>query len=156
MLKINIISVGKNKDNWVDEAISHYSKLLKKHAILTFDFIHGKKLSKNLSENELSNLEAELIKPRLKFKYHIALSDAGKSYDSKQFSKWLNTLPNNCLGSCDFIIGGIYGLDKSFLKTCHEIISLSPMTMSHQLIRPVLLEQLYRGFSILSGSKYHK
>lgn len=156
MLKINIISIGKNKDNWVDEAISHYSKLLKKYADLTFDFIPGKKLSKNLSELELSALEAELIKPRLKSRYQIALSDSGKTYNSKQFSKWLSILPNNSFGSCDFIIGGIYGLDKSFLKSCHEILSLSPMTMSHQIVRPVLLEQLYRGFSILSGSKYHK
>ncbi len=156
MLKINIISIGKNKDQWVDEAISHYSKLLQKYTVLTFDFIPGKKLSKNLSELELSALEADLIKPRLKSRYQIALSDSGKPYNSIQFSKCLSTLPNNCFGSCDFIIGGIYGLDKSFLKSCHEIISLSPMTMSHQIIRPVLLEQLYRGFSILSGSKYHK
>ncbi len=156
MLKINIISIGKNKDQWVDDAISHYIKLLKKYTELTFDFIPGKKLSKNLSDVELSALEAELIKPKLKSRYQIALSDSGKLYNSIQFSKWLSILPNNCFGSCDFIIGGIYGLDKSFLKSCHEIISLSPMTMSHQIVRPVLLEQLYRGFSILSGSKYHK
>lgn len=156
MLKINIISIGKNKDKWVDEAILHYVKLLKKYSLLTFDFIPGKKLSKNYSEDELRSLEAKLIKPKLRSRYQIALSDKGRSYDSKEFSKWLSALPNKSFGSCDFIIGGIYGLDKSFLKSCHEIISLSPMTMSHQIIRPVLLEQLYRGFSILSGSKYHR
>lgn len=156
MLKINIISIGKNKDQWVDRAILHYSKLLKKYAVITFDFIPGKKLSKNLSEKELCALEAELIKPKLKSRYQIALSDKGQLYDSQQFSKWLSVLPNQCLGSCDFIIGGIFGLDQTFLKSCQKIISLSPLTMSHQIIRPVLLEQLYRGFSILSGSKYHR
>ncbi|MCP4704875.1 MAG: 23S rRNA (pseudouridine(1915)-N(3))-methyltransferase RlmH [candidate division Zixibacteria bacterium] len=156
MQKINIISIGKNKDKWVEEAILHYSKLLKKYASLTIDYIPGKKLSKNLSKKELCQLEAELIKPKLKSRYQIALSDKGKLYNSYDFSKWLTILPNRSLGACDFIIGGIYGLDDSFLKSCHDTISLSPLTMSHQIVRPVLLEQLYRGFSIISGSKYHK
>lgn len=156
MLKINIISVGKNKDKWVEEAISHYDKLLKKYVVISFDYIPGKRLSKNLSEKELCALEAELIMQKLKSRYRIALSDKGKLYNSRDFSDWLSVLPNKSHGDCDFIIGGIYGMDKSFLKSCHEIISLSPLTMSHQIVRPVLLEQLYRGFSILSGSKYHR
>jgi 23S rRNA (pseudouridine1915-N3)-methyltransferase len=156
MLKINIISVGNNKDKWVDDAIFHYTKLLKKYAVLTFDFIPCKKLSKNLSEKELCALEADLIRTRLKCNYQIALSDKGKVFTSEEFAQWLSKLSNVCRGSCDFIIGGIYGLDKSFIKSCHEIISLSPLTMSHQIIRPVFLEQLYRGFSILAGGKYHR
>jgi len=156
MLKINIISVGKNKDEWIEGAVSHYAKLLKKYAVLSFRYIPAKKLSKNLSEKELCPLEAELIKQKLNSRYQIALSDKGKLYNSKVFSEWLSVLPNRSHGACDFIIGGIYGLDKSFLDSCHEIISLSPLTMSHQIIRPVLLEQLYRGFSILSGGRYHR
>ena len=148
MFRINIICVGKNKDKWIDDAIEHYSKLLKKYAVITFDYIPTNKLSKAVSADELSNLESDLISKRLKTRFQIALSERGKSVDSIGFSKWLAQIMKRS-GASDIIIGGINGLDKSFLKSCDEIISLSPMTMSHQLVRPVLLEQLYRAFSII-------
>ncbi len=101
-------------------------------------------------------LEAELIRSKVKSNYSIALTDRGKSMDSLKFARWLEKLKINSGGACDFIIGGIYGIEKDLLASCRETLSLSPMTMSHQLVRPVLLEQLYRGFSILGGGKYHK
>jgi len=156
MLKINIICVGKNKDQWIDDAVAHYIKLLKKFAIITFDYIPGKSISKTISEKELILHEAGLIRKRLRTKYQIALSDKGRQFDSIEFSKWLSTLQQKCEGSCDMIIGGIYGLCPELLSACQNVISLSPMTMSHQIVRPVLLEQLFRGYSILSGGKYHK
>lgn len=155
MFRINIICIGKNKDKWIDDSINHYSTLLKKYTNITFDYISANKLSKAVSADELSKLESELISKRLKTRFQIALSERGKSLDSIGFSKWLAGIMKTT-GSSDFIIGGINGLDESFMKSCDEFISLSPLTMSHQLVRPVLLEQLYRAFNLLSGGKYHR
>lgn len=156
MFHINIIAVGKNKDQWIDEAIAHYLKLLKKFAEIDIYYLPDVKNSKNLSKTELINQERMLIEKNLKSAYAIALSDKGRSFDSMQFADLLSRTMTLSRGNADFIIGGAYGLSEQFMKKCRLILSLSPMTMSHQLVRPVLLEQLYRGFSILSGGSYHK
>jgi len=156
MFRINIITLGKNKDNWVEEAVAHYHKLLKKYADVQFDFIPDIKKSKNLSREELIGLEEKVIEKHLKSNYAIALSDKGRRFSSEQFADYLSKMMPQSRGSADFVIGGIYGLSDRFIKSCQSVLSLSPMTMSHQLVRPVLLEQLYRGFSIISGTQYHK
>jgi 23S rRNA (pseudouridine1915-N3)-methyltransferase len=155
MFHIHILALGKNKDRWVDEAVTHYLTLLKKFAVVSPVYLQDVRQAKNLNELELRRKEAILINSALKSTYQIALSDKGKLYDSIQFARFLERLMQKS-AACDFLIGGIYGLDESIIKQSQEIVSLSPMTLSHQLIRPVLLEQLYRAFSIISGGKYHK
>lgn len=156
MLKINVIAVGKSKEAWVEDAVNHYLKLLKKFARASFIYIPDIRKTKKITAAELMRLEAERIDRQLKSNCRLALSDKGQKFDSGQFSDFLSRLMKESDGTIDFIIGGIYGIDKSILESCRAVISLSPLTMSHQLIRPVLLEQLYRGFSILSGGNYHK
>jgi len=156
MLKIKIITVGKNKEAWVDDAIKHYEKLLTKFAKLSFVYIHDIKKTRALGDDDVKKLEASKIKKKLSPNYKVALSDKGRQYNSEEFSNFISKLMQNSGGVIEIIIGGVYGLDKSIIDECNDIISLSPMTISHQLVRPVLLEQLYRGFSILSGGKYHK
>jgi len=156
MLKIKIITIGKNKDSWIDDSIAHYEKLLKKYAKLTFENISDIKKSSSLSEKEIKNQEAIKLRKQIGSGYKIALSDKGRKFNSEQFAEYLSKLMQLSGGTVEFIIGGAYGLDKSVINDCDDIVSLSPMTMSHQLVRPVLLEQLYRGFSILSGGRYHK
>ena len=156
MFKINIITIGKNKEDWVDNAVNHYLRLLKKFAQISFDHIPDIKKARSLSEKEIKKAEASLISQKMKSAYNIALSDKGTLYDSITFARRLEYISRQSAGSCDIIIGGVYGLDKIIIDSCREIISLSPLTMSHQLVRPVLLEQLYRGFTIISGGKYHK
>jgi len=156
MLKINVIAIGKNKSSWIDEAITHYQKLLRKYARISFIYIPDIKKTKDLKDSELSAFEAALLLKKSKANYKIALSDRGQKYNSEEFAEYLSKLMLKSGGVVDIIIGGIYGLDGSVLEISDNILSLSPMTMSHQLIRPVLLEQLFRGFSILAGGKYHK
>jgi len=156
MFAVNIITIGKNKDAWVDDAIAHYLKLLKRYAAVSLIYVPDTKQSATLSEAELMKKEARRLRKNFRSDYRIALSDRGRRFDSIQFANYLADLMRRSRGSVDFIIGGIYGLDETMIAECRETVSLSPMTMSHQLIRPVLLEQLYRGFSILSGGHYHK
>lgn len=156
MLRINIIAVGKNKESWVEDSIAHYIKHLKKFSSVNMIYLPDIKKAKNLSESEIKKREAGLILDKARSDYKIALDVRGSKYSSEQFSKFIERLLNDSGSNVDFIIGGAFGLDQSLLDVCRNIISLSSLTMSHQLIRPVLLEQLYRGFSILSGGKYHK
>jgi len=155
MFHINIIAVGKNKEYWVYSPVEHYLTFLQKFADVFMIYVPNIKQSSNLTEKELRRAEAINIQKYLKAEYRIALAHTGKSFDSVKFAKYVENLMLKT-GACDFIIGGIYGLDKAIIESCNDIVSLSPMTMSHQLIRPVLLEQLFRAFSIISGSKYHK
>jgi 23S rRNA (pseudouridine1915-N3)-methyltransferase len=156
MLKINIISVGINKESWVEESIAHFLKPLKRYANVSLHIIPDIKNRKNMNKYDLMLLEAEKIDRLSKSDYRIGLTDKGRPFDSLKFAELLNTLKTESRGQIDFIIGGIYGLHPVILDNCRLKLSLSPMTMSHQLIRPVLLEQLYRGFSIIAGTDYHK
>jgi len=156
MLRIKVIAIGKNKEPWVEDAITHYIKYLKKFASVTMHYLPNIKKSKNLPELEIKKREGKLILDKSLSDYKIALDVCGRKYDSAKFSQFINIILNESGSNVDFIIGGAFGLDKSVLNNCRYAVSLSPLTMSHQLIRPVLLEQLYRGFSILSGGKYHK
>jgi 23S rRNA (pseudouridine1915-N3)-methyltransferase len=156
MFRINIITLGKNKEKWVDEAVTHYLKLLKKYAAVEMVYIPDLKKPKNLSETELRRREARLIENKSRSDCRVALCDRGRRLDSEAFAKYLSRLMTDSRGPVDFIVGGIYGLDNSLRLSCRDTISLSPMTISHQLVRPVLLEQLYRALSILAGDKYHK
>lgn len=155
MFKIQIIAVGKNKDEWVKLAVNHYLKLLNKYCTIDLVYSQEIKKTKNRNEAEVMKSEAKSIIDKMDYKPVYVLDDAGKSMNSMQFSKFMEKISLS-ESQCAFIIGGAYGLDKSLVKDCRDKLSLSPMTMSHQLIRPVLLEQLYRAFSIISGSKYHK
>ncbi|MBN2226770.1 MAG: 23S rRNA (pseudouridine(1915)-N(3))-methyltransferase RlmH [candidate division Zixibacteria bacterium] len=155
MFHVRIIAVGKNKDHWVDDAIAHYSTLLKKYASVELICTADVKKTKNIPETEVMKREAPLIRTCLGATFTIALTEKGRSMDSRTLAKELNTLMQKH-GGCDIIIGGAYGLDKTLLAECDDRLSLSPLTMSHQLVRPVLMEQLYRAFSILAGGKYHK
>jgi 23S rRNA (pseudouridine1915-N3)-methyltransferase len=155
MYHINIIAIGKNKDAWIEQGIEHYLTLLKKSARVSLIIIPDIKNSKNLSTEELKKEEARQLQKSLKSRYRVALSDRGRQMTSENFAVVLQQMMSHSDG-CDFIIGGIYGLDDSIMQSAQLILSLSPMTMSHRLIRPVLLEQLYRAFSIISGGQYHK
>jgi 23S rRNA (pseudouridine1915-N3)-methyltransferase len=155
MFRIDILALGKNKDRWVDEAVTHYITLLKKFAKVNIIYIPDIIGAKNFNVQELRRAEAAAIEKRLHSDYSIALSDRGKALSSDEFARFLSKIMMRS-GNSEFVIGGIYGLNSSVIEKCRATLSLSPMTFSHQLVRPILLEQLFRAYSILSGGKYHK
>ena len=156
MLRINIILIGKDKDAWVTQGCAHYEKLLSRYAKLKWLVIIPPKNISSLSPNEIKVKEEELILDKLLKGSTIALTNAGKDYNSKEFSLLLEKLHTTSGGTINLIIGGAYGLDKAVLDRADMSISLSPLTFSHQLVRLVLLEQLYRAFTIIQGTDYHK
>ena len=156
MLKIQVVAIGKDKDQWVTDGVAHYTKLLSRYCRLTSLAVPSPKQSKSLSPVETRRLEAERLRPYLARDTSIALTDRGKQFASPAFAKLLSKLQATSGGRATILIGGPYGLDESILDEADYRVSLSPLTFSHQLVRLVLLEQLYRGFSILNNTDYHK
>lgn len=156
MLRIEIIAIGRDKEVWVTQAARHYQKLLSRYADVSLKAIAPPRRSESHSPSEIRSAEAVLIGNNLGKGYTVALSDAGKKLDSAQMAKWLEKLQLVSHGHVNFIIGGPHGLDAGFVDRCDFVLSLSPLTFPHQLVRIILLEQLYRSFSILHGTDYHK
>ena len=156
LLNIRIIAIGKDKNEWLVGGCAHYEKLLTRWCRLSWKILASPKKAASLSPLEIRRLEARLIEKELERGTVIALVDTGDKLDSIAFAQWLEKLPATSPGPMTFVIGGPYGLDEAILKRADRCLSLSPLTFSHQLVRLVLLEQLYRGLSILHGTDYHK
>ncbi|OJU82670.1 MAG: 50S rRNA methyltransferase [Chlamydia sp. 32-24] len=142
MFKIKIISIGKNKETWLENALAEYKKRLCQ--LVEFTFIWAKD-----NDHLLQIIEKE-SKQSI-----ICLDPNGKEFDSLQFSKFIQDRLIKADSRLAFVIGGAEGLPLS-LKSGYELVSLSRLTMTHQLTRLFLIEQLYRAFEIAKGSPYHK
>ncbi len=156
MIKIKVIAIGKDKNKWVTEGQAHFTKLLSRFAKLESIYIPSPKLSPSLTPLEIKKKEAELFEKQIGKSKFIALIDSGIYYNSIAFSRQLEKLISTSAGQLIFLIGGAYGLDEKLLSKASFKLSLSPLTFSHQLVRLVLFEQLYRAFSISNNTDYHK
>ena len=157
MVKIKVIAVGKTKEGWIKEGILHYQKLLKKYVELELVEIREEKITKSRKAEKILDAEAKKIlryteKPSL----CIALDVKGKSLSSKKFAQLFEENLSRGYSEFVFILGGALGLSQRVLDACPIKLSLSQMTFTHEMSRLILLEQIYRAFSILKGTRYHK
>ena len=160
MLKINIICIGKIKENYLKDAINEYVKRLSKYCNINIIELLDEKIPNNPSEKDsliIKNKEGEKILNHLKKdSYIICLDLKGKQYTSEEFSKKLEKIPLNHSSEVSFVIGGSLGIAKAVLDIADELISFSKMTFPHQLFRVLLLEQIFRAFKISNNEAYHK
>jgi 23S rRNA (pseudouridine1915-N3)-methyltransferase len=160
MQHVRIVAVGKLKESWLREGCAEYVKRLSSSIRLHIHEVADEPASERLSSKNLQQLmhrEGErIIKSVPSAAYVIALTLQGKGYDSVQFAAHLAKLARSEKGHLCFIIGGSSGLGENVLQIAGEQLCLSAMTFPHQLCRLILLEQLYRAFSIQNGSAYHK
>jgi 23S rRNA (pseudouridine1915-N3)-methyltransferase len=157
LVKIIIISVGKTKERWIEEGVSHYRKLLKKHAELQLVEIKGEKITKSKATEDILDTEAERVLKHLDTtSLSIALDRKGKKLSSEDFAAWLGEKLSLGQGEFTFVLGGALGLSGEVLNACRSRLSLSQMTFTHEMSLVILLEQLYRALSILKGTSYHK
>ena len=155
-MKIKLIVVGKTNAKYLAEGEKEYEKRLSNYIKYEEIIIPDIKKSVKLSENELKKKEGQLILGKLENSDHvILLDDKGKLFSSIQFSEFLQQKMNSGLKSLVFVIGGAYGFSNEVYQRANSKLSLSIMTFSHQMVRLIFKEQLYRGFSILRGEKYH-
>ena len=159
MLHINIICIGKLKEQYLKDALNEYSKRLSKYCSLKITELPDEKIPENLNSNIIDRIketESNNILSHIKSdSYNISLDLHGKQFSSEEFSSKIEDIALNKSSNINFIIGGTLGLSDKLLKQSSELISFSKMTFPHQLIRIFLLEQLFRAFKILSNEKYH-
>lgn len=154
MLKVNLVCVGKVKEKYFAEGIAEYAKRLSRFCDFSITET-AEENAQNLSIAEIKEKEGANILPKLRGTV-FALCIEGKKYSSKGFSDKLKSLKDRGAGEITFVVGGSYGLSDEVKKRADELISFSDLTFPHTLFRLVLTEQVYRAFTIISGTPYHK
>ena len=159
-MKISVIAVGKIKEKYLKDAVTEYSKRLSRYCKLEIIEVADEKTPDQASEaveDAIRKKEGErLLKHISDDMYVITLEIIGKMLTSEEFADRLKTLGVQGKSSVAFVIGGSIGLGKEVLKRSDYALSFSKMTFPHQLMRVVLLEQVYRGYRIMNGAPYHK
>jgi 23S rRNA (pseudouridine1915-N3)-methyltransferase len=156
-MKIELWTVGETSFDFVKTGCSLYEKRLQQYYSFQSQVIPYLKNAKNLSEEQQKEREGEQILKKLQSTDQLILLDErGKSYSSLQLADWLEAqLQRSQYKRLVVLIGGAYGFSQTVYQRAQGQISLSPMTFSHQLVRLLALEQLYRAASILHGHPYH-
>ena len=159
-MHISIISVGKLKEKYLKMGIDEYMKRLSPYAKMQLVEVADEKAPETLSDAEMEQVkdkEGERILVHIKPDTHIiAMAIQGDMWSSEKLAQQLDQWATYGKSSVAFIIGGSLGLSTEVLQRANQQISLSKMTFPHQMVRMILLEQIYRGFKINRGEPYHK
>jgi len=156
-MKIKIIVVGKTKEKFLQSGEEEFQQKLARYCQLEWVVVKEEKIISDKAEPIIKPKEAErILNKTSKGSLVIALDRTGDQMSSKELAEFLQQKMNEGYGETTFIIGGTLGLGKNVLKSAATVLSLSKMTFTHEMSRLILLEQLYRAFTILKGKKYHK
>lgn len=159
-MKITLITVGKIKEKYLKDAIAEYSKRLSRYCKLEIIEVADEKTPDQASETVEEGIRAKEGERILKYikddMYVFTLEISGKMLSSEELAEKINSLGLAGKSSIAFVIGGSIGLGKEVLSRSDYALSFSKMTFPHQLMRVILLEQVYRSYRIISGSPYHK
>ena len=159
-MKITLITVGKIKEKYLEDAIAEYTKRLSKYCKLEIIEVADEKTPDNASETVEEQIRAKEAERILKYvkddAYVITLEILGKLLTSEELADKIDTLGIQGTSHIIFIIGGSIGLGQEVLKRSNYALSFSKMTFPHQLMRVILLEQIYRSYRIINGEPYHK
>lgn len=155
-MRLEVLLLNKTKESYLQEGIRDYQTRLKRFNPIELVEIKVKKLSTR-SDSEIKNFESTLIDKRAsEGSYRIVLDSRGQQLSSKKFASFLADLEQKSVQTASFIIGGPLGLADEQLRKADYILSLSSMTYTHDMTRLILLEQIYRAFTIKAGTRYHK
>ncbi len=156
-MKTTLILVGRTNNNHISSLCDEYVQRLSHYNLgFSVSVVPELKNTKSMSTGQQKiaecNLVLKLIQPS---DFVVLLDEHGKEYDSVSFSKWINAKMNTVAKRLVFVIGGPYGFSEEMYARANEKLSLSKMTFSHQMIRLIFIEQLYRAMTILKGEPYH-
>ena len=155
-MTIKLLAIGKTDNKQLKQLIDDYKKRLEFYIKFNFEIIPDIKNSKHLSKVQQKQKEGELILNKLNpADVLILLDENGKQLDSIAFSNYLQKHMNSGIKQLVFVIGGPYGFSQEVYNKAQGMLSLSKMTFSHQMVRLFIIEQLYRGFTILKNEPYH-
>lgn len=155
-MRISLIVIGKTDARYFDEAIKEYQNRLGHYIPFDMCIIPDIKNTKSMSVMQQKEKEGELILKTLQAgDYLVLLDERGKEFSSLQFSSYIEKKTHTVSKRLVFVVGGPYGFSDEVYGKASEKISLSKMTFSHQMIRLIFVEQLYRAMTILNNEPYH-
>ena len=159
-MKIKIVTVGKLKEKYLKDGIAEYSKRISRFATVEMVELADEKTPDRASDSEnekILDLEGNRILSKIwDREFVVVLAIEGKTLSSEEFSKQLEQASINGYSTLTFVIGGSLGLSPQVKKRANLSLSFGRLTLPHQLMRLVLVEQIYRAFTIQQGSPYHK
>jgi len=150
---IRILCLGRSKQGFINDGINEYLKRMSSYTKIDFIELPDVKLTSSTNIEIVKNKEADIIEKYLKDRdYLVVLDEHGQQMGSKIFSNFLDAkISKNII----FLIGGVYGLSERIINKADYKLSFSKMTFTHQMIRLILAEQIYRAYTIMKGKKYH-
>ena len=160
MLTINVICIGNLKEKYLKDAVVEYQKRLSSFAKFQIIELPEQKLPDNPSQSEINSAllkETEKIKSKIaKSSATVVLAIEGKELSSEKLAEKISEISLKGISTINFVIGSSFGLSEEIKREASFSLSMSPMTFPHQLARVMLCEQIYRAFSIINNTKYHK
>lgn len=155
-MKITFLVIGKTTEAYLKEGIGIYEKRLKNYVATEIKILPELKKTAGLTFDLQKNFEGKIILDALSpSDFVVLLDEQGKEFNSAEFSFFLQKQMLQSIKSMIFVVGGPYGFSKEVYNRANALISLSRMTFSHQMVRLIFLEQLYRAFTILKNEPYH-
>ena len=155
-MKISLIVIGKTSHNYLSSGIDDYTKRINHYIPFSIQYVADAKNTKNLTQTQQKIAEgANLLNAFDKSDYVVLLDEHGKEFTSVNFSDFIGKKLQTVSKRIVFVVGGPYGFSEDVYNRANEKISLSKMTLPHDLIRLVFTEQLYRAFTIMNNEPYH-
>lgn len=155
-MKLSVICMGRTKERFIREGITKYLEYLKHYAETELRELREEKIHDLKDAPVIRKREAEkIVKALAPGAYVIALDERGREFTSHEFAGFLNDRLASGVRETAFVIGGAMGLDESITKKANMALALSRWTMTHEMARLALLEQVYRAFTIITGKTYH-
>lgn len=155
-MKITLLVIGKTDTAYLSEGISEYVKRINHYINFEIEVIQDIRKGKKLTEDQQKNMEGELIIAKnLPGKELHLFDEKGKMYTSREFAGFLEKKIVSGLKELVLVVGGPYGFSQKVYENANSKISLSPLTFSHQMVRFMCVEQIYRAFTILKNEPYH-
>jgi len=154
-LKIKLLQIGKTNNGWVKEGISEYLNRLSNYIPFEVKDLEVSSVKNKSKENLLMEEGKKILAAIKPGDYVVLLDEGGKLYNSEDFAVWVNKKFAGISNDLVFVIGGAYGFHNDVKVRSNEKLSMSPMTFTHQMIRLIFVEQLYRAMTILKNEPYH-
>ena len=155
-IKVKLLVIGKTSGEWLREAIDIYKSRIEKYTGFSYEIVPDIRNASSLPVVKLMDLEADAVMKRIHERDTVILLDEnGKTYSSEEWASWMDQKLQSSDKTLVFVIGGAFGFGDKLRQRANYMISLSKMTFSHQMVRLIFAEQLYRAFTIIRGEPYH-
>lgn len=155
-MKFFLFNIGKTSDETIKTGVEEYCRRIKHFVDFSVVDLHEIKSERSFTTEIYKQKEGEIIKKAItKIDIVIILDENGTEYDSQEFAKWISKILNQGKRQIAFVTGGAYGFSEELYRLADYKVSLSRMTFTHQLVRLVFVEQLYRALTIIKGLPYH-